>query len=244
MRSYGKTDKGIKRARNEDTIFYSDQSIGNLPNLYIIADGMGGHNAGAFASEYSVKGFVDFVKKATWDNPVKIIEDGICSVNQMVHEKSSEEEYYKMGTTFVVSTIIQKKLYIGNIGDSRLYIIRNKEIQKITKDHSLVEEMVHTGHLTEDEANSHPKKNIITRAIGAEKTIIVDIYEVELESDDLILMCSDGLTNMLSHKEISNILEDGSFLEDKVKQLISRANELGGNDNISVIIIKTDIDER
>ncbi|TCK98333.1 protein phosphatase [Natranaerovirga hydrolytica] len=237
MKSYGRTDKGIQRDKNEDAIFYSDKPVGKLPNLYIIADGMGGHKAGAFASEYAVKEFIEFVKMSHKDNPTEIIEEGIQCINQLVHEKSEQEAYYKMGTTFVVATVTEEELYIGNIGDSRLYIIENNAINKITKDHSLVEEMIHTGHITEEEANEHPDRNVITRAIGAQPSIEVDIYKIKLKANNKILMCSDGLTNMLSEETVNQIINEANEDKDKVDHLINKANELGGTDNISVILM-------
>lgn len=237
MRSFGKTDKGIQRAKNEDTIFRSDTSVGLLPNLYIIADGMGGHKSGAFASDYAVNSFVKFVKNINDSNPVSIIKKGIKDINYLLHEKSSTDDiYYRMGTTFVVATIIDDKLYIGNIGDSRLYII-NKAIHKITKDHSLVEELIHTGYITEDEAQEHPEKHVITRAVGIEPYIEVDIYQINLNKEDNILMCSDGLTNMLKEEEIQKMLKETTDIKKTVELLIDKANQNGGNDNISVIII-------
>lgn len=242
MISFGKTDKGKKRKRNEDAIFYSDHPIGCLTNLYIIADGMGGHKAGAFASDFAVHSFVDFVKKfnVTEQNkvPICIIDEGINYINNILHKKAEKDIHlYKMGTTFVVATIVENKLYIGNIGDSRLYII-NHTIQRITKDHSLIEEMIHTGYITREQAKEHPDRHIITRAVGIENNVKADIFEIPLKNDDIVLMCSDGLTSMLDDQEIKNIIVNNKELEKSVNQLINMANEKGGNDNISVIVIK------
>jgi protein phosphatase len=240
MRSFGKTDKGIQRNSNEDVIFFSDHPVGQLPNLYIIADGMGGHNAGLVASENAVKSFLSYVIETNKKNPIEVFKEGIQRSNALIFEKAeAEEQYYRMGTTFIVCAFLENKLYIGNIGDSRLYTIY-KDINKITKDHSLVEEMLHKGHITETEAKNHPERHVITRAVGIDATIDVDTYEIPLEGNEMVLMCSDGLTNMLDDKIIYNILKEDMDIESKVKQLIQQANENGGNDNISVILIEWD----
>lgn len=237
MKSFGRTDKGLKRIRNEDAIFYTDNAIGNLPNLYIVADGMGGHKGGEFASQFAVINFVKYVENHNSNNPVIIFDEGIKLINQFIHDKSTNnEDLYKMGTTFVVATVIQGILYIANVGDSRLYILNDK-MKKITKDHSLVEEMLHNGLISPDEANKHPDKHIITRAIGAEKEIQVDLFEVELEINDSILMCSDGLTNMIEEKNIYDLIKSKEEQTEVVNELINKANINGGSDNISVIII-------
>ena len=239
MKSYGKTDKGVVRNQNQDYIFYSDNPVGNLPNLYILADGMGGHNAGAFASSYAVNSYVSYVKNIEEVNLVNIIQKGIKFVNKLVYNKAeTNKQYSKMGTTFVVATITDDFLYIGNVGDSRLYII-DSDISKITKDHSLVEEMLDIGFITEEEAKNHPKKNIITRAVGVEEEIEVDIYKISYNLGDTILMCSDGLTNMVEDETINNIIQTEKNITVLVDKLVEKANVNGGTDNISVIIIKS-----
>ncbi len=144
-----------------------------------------------------------------------------------------------MGTTFVVATIIDKILYVANIGDSRLYVIGKEEIRQVTEDHSLVEAMVKQGELNPEEAKVHPNKNIITRALGANDTVEPDFFEVNLEDEDIVLMCSDGLTNMLEDETIAQIIrENQDDLKTAAETLVRCANENGGKDNIAIIIIK------
>lgn len=233
------TDKGLSRRSNQDYAFASMEPIGKLANLFIVADGMGGHKAGDFASYYSVSTFVNNVKNSTKDLPISIITDSIKATNISVIEKAaSEQELEGMGTTFVVATISDNHLYVANIGDSRLYIIDDK-IRQITRDHSLVEEMVEMGNINRKDARFHPNKNIITRAIGINYEIKPDIFELVLEKGNIVLMCSDGLTNMLSDEEIMSIVASSrDRLDESVQTLIDRANEEGGMDNISVILVK------
>ena len=233
------TDTGIQRSKNEDYVFISEEPVGNLPNLFIVADGMGGHNAGEFASSYGVETFIENIKKNTNDKPITIICDSIKAANISLIEKTLDAEELKgMGTTFVVSTLYGNHLYVANIGDSRLYII-DDTIRQVTKDHSLVEEMAQDGKITNEEARNHPNKNIITRAMGISPKVVPDVFEVSLEKGDIILMCSDGLTNMLDDKEIMNIvIGNTDRLDFAIETLVDRANEEGGKDNISIIIVK------
>ncbi len=236
MISYGRTDIGRVRSINQDNIFFSDESVGRLPNLYIVADGMGGHKAGDFASDYAVKNFVEKVKKCKSSNPITIIKKCVSEVNQEIVElANSNEEYQGMGTTFVVAIVLKGKLYVANVGDSRLYIINNK-IKQITLDHSLVEELIRTGQLERRKGRYHPEKNIITRAIGVGEEVVLDFFEIILEPDDRILMCSDGLSNMVDDDEVRDIVMEHSLPKESVEQLINRANYYGGKDNIGVVI--------
>ncbi len=239
MESISITNIGLKRKTNQDFVFISEEPVGKLDNLFIVADGMGGHNAGDFASKYSVDKFVDHVKANTSDIPISIIRDAIEATNEAILEKTKHNEELKgMGTTFVVATIFGEHLYVANVGDSRLYII-DEGIRQITKDHSLVQEMIETGKLDQDDVRTHPNKNVITRAIGADKRIVVDFFEVNLQKGSIILMCSDGLTNMLKDEEIMNIVvNNNDRLDVAIESLVDRANEQGGKDNISIIIVK------
>ncbi|MDF2820770.1 MAG: Serine/threonine protein phosphatase [Clostridiales bacterium] len=239
MEVYGITDIGQKRTNNQDYIFYSGEKIGNLPNLFIVADGMGGHNAGDQASSIAVKNFIEFVDNTDLYSITDILKIGIKEMNSIVYKLSMEnEEFTGMGTTFVVAVIDYGTLYVANIGDSRAYIVNEENINKVTIDHSFVEEMLISGQITEEEAINHPKKNRITRAIGVSDTVMVDLFEQKLNSNDYVLMCSDGLTNMLSNNEIKEILLSNTDVEEKVKNLISASNCNGGDDNISAIVIK------
>ena len=191
MHSSGRTDTGIKRNNNQDSIFFSDAPVGPLPNLYIVADGMGGHKAGDYASRYTTQRIVASVSRNPGDEPVTILKEAIETANKLLITESAEDESKRgMGTTLVAATVIGRHLVVANIGDSRLYII-NRDIRQITRDHSLVAEMVRIGEVPVSEARKHPDKNIITRAIGAGDDVDADFFEVDLDEGDRILICTD-----------------------------------------------------
>lgn len=238
MKSCCVTDVGQKRTTNQDFVYASEETIGHLPNLFVVADGMGGHRAGDMASRYTTQVILDSVRSDKEKNPVKVIRRAIEKANLKVMEKANEDAGLAgMGTTVVVATIIDRYMYVANVGDSRLYLIRDK-IKQITKDHSLVEEMVRIGEINREQARNHPDKNIITRAIGATRRVSIDFFDIRLEEDDVILMCSDGLSNMLEDKEIENIIKSGKDLPETALTLINKANQYGGRDNIAVVLIE------
>ena len=235
--SFSVTDIGKKRKLNQDFVYTSDEAVGNLPNVYIVADGMGGHNAGDYASKCTVQTMVREIKGCFEKSPIRILSKAICVANDRIRRKAREDEsLYGMGTTVVAATCLGKYLQVANVGDSRLYII-NDEIRQVTRDHSLVEEMVRMGGIDREAAKHHPDKNIITRAIGARDTIEIDFFNEELKNGDIVLLCSDGLTNMLEDEEIGRILKGAGSLEERAEKLIEAANNNGGKDNIAVIII-------
>lgn len=237
IRSFSVTDIGRKRKLNQDFVYSSDEAVGNLKNVYIVADGMGGHQAGDYASKCTVETMVREIRGCFEQSPIRILSRAIRIANDQVRRKAREDEsLYGMGTTVVAATVLGKYLQVANVGDSRLYII-NEEVRQITRDHSLVEEMVRMGGLDREAARNHPDKNIITRAIGARDTIEIDFFHEELKSGDLILMCSDGLTNMLEDEEIGRILKTPGTIEERAERLIDAANQNGGRDNIAVILI-------
>ena len=238
MKAYAITDTGIVRNINQDYIYYSLESIGCLPNLFIVADGMGGHKAGDIASRYTVKGIVEKISASAGKEPISVINTAIEQVNKEIINKAKEsEDFTGMGTTLVVSTIIDGSLKVANVGDSRLYIINNDIIQ-ITRDHSLVEEMVSMGKLDREAARTHKRKNVITRAIGGEAQVEAEMFSVELKPLDIVLMCSDGLSNMIEDSEIYKIVKNSANLQEAVLTLVNTANHNGGKDNISVILIQ------
>ncbi len=243
MISYGKTDIGMIRSINQDSIFFSDKRIGILPNLYIVADGMGGHQAGDYASAHAVSWFVEYVKNCQYVNPITILKTGIAKVNGMLLQKASEHsELRGMGTTFVAAVIIDNKLYVANIGDSRLYVIGD-EVKQITLDHSLVEELIRTGQLDRRRVRFHPEKNIITRALGTGNEAVPDFFEVILQREEKVLLCSDGLTNMVEDDEIGDIIMQKQFVDKICEQLVERANYYGGKDNIGVVVVEQALNE-
>ncbi len=235
--SFSVTDIGKKRKLNQDFVYTSNEPVGNLPNVFIVADGMGGHNAGDYASKCTVQTMVREIKGCFEKSPIRILSKAICVANDRIRSKAKEDESLTgMGTTVVAATCLGKYLQVANVGDSRLYII-NDDIRQITRDHSLVEEMVRMGGIDRETAKHHPDKNIITRAIGARDTIEIDFFYEELKNGDIVLLCSDGLTNMLEDEEIGRILKGEGSLEERAEKLIEAANNNGGKDNIAVIII-------
>lgn len=243
LRSYAITDIGLGRQLNQDFIFLSDTPVGNLPNVFIVADGMGGHKAGDFASRYAVETIVDEIKSSEEKEPADILKKAIVKANAYTRQKSEED--YKlagMGTTVVIATCIGQNLVVANVGDSRLYLVNDK-IEQITIDHSLVEEMVRNGSIDREAARNHPKKNIITRAIGVQDIVEADFFKRELNVGDMVLLCSDGLTNMVEDENIQHILKGEGSLKEKAEELVRAANNNGGSDNISLIIIEQSADE-
>jgi serine/threonine protein phosphatase PrpC len=237
LQSFSVTDIGKKRKLNQDFVYVSEGPVGNLPNVFIVADGMGGHNAGEYASKCAAETMIREIRGCFEKNPVRIMGKAIRIANDQIRRKAKEDlSLYGMGTTVVAATCLGHYLQVANVGDSRLYIA-NEEIRQITRDHSLVEEMIRMGTIDRETARSHPDKNIITRAIGALDTVEIDFFHEELKPGDIVLMCSDGLTNMLEDEEIEKILKERLSLEEKAKKLVEAANDNGGKDNIAVILI-------
>ncbi|MDD6716270.1 MAG: Stp1/IreP family PP2C-type Ser/Thr phosphatase [Firmicutes bacterium] len=237
MKSFSVTDIGRKRKMNQDFVFNSDKPVGNLPNLYIVADGMGGHRAGDYASRFSVQEMVKLVQKQESTSVREIIDLSLHTVNSRLHVISeTNKDMRGCGTTFVCATAKENLLYAANVGDSRLYIA-GEELRQVTVDHSLVEEMILAGSLDEAGARRHPEKNVITRAVGVEDYLDIDFFTAELRRGELVLMCTDGLTNMLEDQDILQILRQGNTLEEKAAALVRAANGNGGTDNISVLLV-------
>lgn len=238
MRSFGVTDVGKKRKMNQDYLFFSDEPVGCFSNLYIVADGMGGHKAGDKASSYAVTRFVELAKKTEENHPFMAMESLIHQVNtELFRIAAQQEEYEGMGTTFVAATVWDHMVYVMNIGDSRLYFYDGNTLRQITMDHSLVEELVRAGELQPEESKNHPQKNIITRAVGVHDTIKPDFFRVPMERKQMILLCSDGLSNMVDDTMIEEILSNReNTMEEKVEQLKEEALFFGGIDNIAVVI--------
>jgi len=227
---------------NQDFYYCSPEPVGPLPNLFIVADGMGGHQAGDYASRYAIEIFIDYIRGSSGDNLIKLVDRGLALANSRVYEKSCEDSSLAgMGTTMVVAYIDGSQLYVANIGDSRLYLV-GTEINQVTEDHSYVEAMVKAGELTKEQARIHPDKNVITRAIGVSPTVKADFFEVDLAHGDRALICSDGLSNMISDERLYDILTNNDP-EQAVDLLISEARDNGGYDNITAMVIVPDIEE-
>ncbi len=236
MEYFSKTDIGRKREVNQDYVFATDQPVGNIPNLLIVADGMGGHKAGDYASKYTTETVVDTLKNTAITGPKAMFEEAIKLANTRIIEKAASDVNLEgMGTTLVVATVIEHTLYFANVGDSRLYVV-GEEIKQLSKDHSLVEEMVRLGGIKEDEAKHHPDKNIITRAIGAKDDVEMDFFEYRLVPGEIVLMCTDGLSNMVEDEDVLRIIKGSRDLPEAVNRLIEQANKNGGKDNIGIVL--------
>ena len=229
MKSFSLTDVGQVRSQNQDYVYASEQPIGNLPNLFVLADGMGGHNAGDFASRCAVSVIEASVKKDMSFNPIKIMRHAIEEANEKIHELAKADAGKAgMGTTLVAVTVVGYYAYVANVGDSRLYISGEQGLVQITRDHSWIAEMVMRGELSKEEARNHPDKNIITRALGASEEVDIDFFDVQLEEKNRILL----------DEEIQKILGDSPDIVQSGRQLVATANTNGGRDNISVILIE------
>lgn len=243
MQYYGMSDIGKKRKENQDRIYLPEDN--SELKLFILADGMGGANAGSVASSTAI----DFIQKYIFEKwklisldreaIENLIDEAISEANNFVYDKSkSKNEYAGMGTTIIVAIAYKNKIYIGHIGDSRVYRVRKNIIRQLTKDHSYVEALVQSGSITKEEAKVHPQKNVLLKVLGCEKNVKPDIITKGFLKGDALLICSDGLTNMLDTDEIYDvILENIDNPELACQTLIKNANREGGYDNISVILI-------
>lgn len=239
MKTFSMTHVGRRREMNQDYMFTSETAVGNLPNLFLVADGMGGHAAGDYASRFTVGKVVDFARASDRKEPVAVLKDAINRANELLFAEANEDsEKAGMGTTIVAAVVEDYHLYTANIGDSRLYIVNQERITQITRDHSLVEEMVRMGEMRKAEAKDHPDKNIITRAIGVFPEVSADFFETDLEPGDTILLCSDGLTNMVEDEEIRRLILGQRDIVEKAEKLVETANRNGGRDNITVVLIE------
>ncbi len=232
------TNIGQKRRVNQDSYLVQENPVGNLPDLFVVADGMGGHRAGDYASRFTVERLRTKIESAPETDMRSMVTRVLHEINTELRTiAASDEAYYGMGTTCVLCTIDGSRLQVANIGDSRLYIAGKDGMRQVTVDHSLVEEMVLAGGISEASARIHPDKNIITRAIGAENGLNIDFFAAQLSEGELVLMCTDGLTNMVEDRRISAVLKEEATLEEKVRKLVSEANRNGGRDNITALLV-------
>lgn len=233
------TDPGKIREHNEDSVIALKNSSGEV--LMAVADGMGGHRGGEIASSIAIshigKRFSEISSIGNKEDAINWIKDVVSEANVLIYKYTSENpESTGMGTTLVLSVLTPDFLLFGNIGDSSGYVFKHDRIHKMTTDHTLVNLLVKSGELTEEEAKNHPRKNVLMRALGATTTVEMDIIEVETDVDG-IMLCSDGLTNMLDDEQIAKVLSESSGIEDKLKKLIVKCNNRGGTDNISVAFL-------
>ena len=237
---FAKTDIGKAREINQDYYYISDDT--EIPQLYILADGMGGYKGGEIASSLAAESAARYIKSNFSSNLIekeeilKLVENAVEYANMVVYEKSKEvEELEGMGTTLEICLIYNNKAYIGHVGDSRIYRIRKDVIRKLTKDHSYVQKLIEDKKITREEAKYHPKKNMLTKALGCTPYVEPDIRARNFEKGDIFIMCSGGLTNMVDEKQIYDIVTRD--IEKAAEELVNEANAAGGYDNITVIII-------
>jgi len=241
----GYTDTGLRREYNQDHIGF-DQELG----IAVLADGMGGHKAGEVAAHMAVKFVLEKLRKfVLQENSVSItgsqllefVSNTISSSNAEIYSAQESEEAYKgMGTTIVATVVIGTQVYVGHVGDSRLYLYRSRTLQRLTKDHSLAQDLIDRGFYTEREARSANVGHVVTRALGSRPEVEVEANDEQLQAYDLLLLCSDGLTDMVSDWQIAEIIDENiADLEIAAKKLIALANHYGGKDNISVILMQT-----
>ena len=239
MKTFSETRAGQNRSINQDCFLCEEEAVGELPNLFIVADGMGGHNGGDFASRFCIENVKDYILNNKGDSIISIIRTAIKAANEGIREKTKEDEELKgCGTTVVLATIKDDILYIANIGDSRLYVVQNGKLSQITEDHSVVEEMIKSGIIKKEEARFNPHKNKVTRALGAEPDVEADFFEVKLEKGDRVLLCSDGVSNMMDERHIEEISGADKELSEICRILIETAVNNGGKDDATVAMIE------
>lgn len=235
MRLCGKTDIGKVRQQNEDFWVFDP------PHFMMIADGMGGHAAGEIASCMAARSVMLYLREADRIDET-VLRDAIAYANRKIYQTScSNESYSGMGTTMILCYEADDTIHWAHVGDSRLYLYRDRTLHQITQDHSFVGELQRSGQITKEEAKVHPRRNLLTRAVGAELEIEVDTGTFPITADDSLLLCTDGLTNMVTEQEIAVLIDEHKDnQQEAIDALIATANERGGNDNITVILAKKD----
>ncbi len=240
MKIVAKTDIGLKRTSNQDSY-----AAGELPGSVawaVVCDGMGGTNGGNLASSTAVKIISERISSSyrqgmSFTSIKNMFMSAIIAANVSVYEKAKENsELSGMGTTVVVAIVADERVYVAHAGDSRAYILSSGKLHQLTKDHSFVQEMVDSGRLTPDEAREDPRKNLITRALGISEDLRIDFCEEEISENDVLLICTDGLTNYVEPEEIYELTDDGKFYE-FAERLVNRANHNGGGDNVTVVTV-------
>ncbi len=229
-----KSDVGVVRSLNEDYAAYIEEED---YKLYVVADGMGGHNAGEVASEMAVNAVKLYVKDNYKRDGSNVLENAILFANEKIYDKARcDSEYKGMGTTLVAALIYEDNVIVANVGDSSCFGIIDHDIIKITKDHSLVQELIDSGSITEEEGRNHPKKNVITRALGTNNVVKVDIFKIDINAYDKYLLCTDGLSNEVLKEEILREISDINDYNTACDKLVLLAKNRGGRDNITVLL--------
>ncbi|MBR0491449.1 MAG: Stp1/IreP family PP2C-type Ser/Thr phosphatase [Clostridia bacterium] len=242
IQAYAKSDVGKVREQNQDSYYISEPL--DKVQLFIIADGMGGYNGGEIASSLAVQSAKNYIENnfessdKDKESIIQLVASALEYANMVVYEKSKEnEELSEMGTTMDICLIYNNKAYIGHVGDSRVYRIRKEFIRKLTQDHSYVQKLVKDGTITQEEAQHHPQKNMLMKALGCNAFVEPDVMIKGFQKDDILLMTTDGLTNLVSKDHLFETVK-AENLEQVPKKLVEQANNNGGYDNITVIIIK------
>lgn len=240
MKIFAKTDVGKVREMNQDYYYISNES--DELKIFILADGMGGYKGGEIASELATISAKSYIEsnfnqiEHTKEEIMKLVKSAAEYANMIVYEKSREnKELEGMGTTLEIVVVYENRAYIGHVGDSRIYRIRDKFMRRLTNDHSYVQKLVKDGKITKEEAEQHPKKNMLMKALGCTAFLEPDVAVKGFQKNDILVMCSDGLTNMVSDEEIYKVVKDDIYVS--ARDLIDKANENGGVDNITVIIL-------
>ena len=240
-----KSDVGQRRKVNEDAAGYFE-SKNNIP-LMMVCDGICGHNAGEIASAMALMSIGQAWEKTEFNDIEEVYQwliQKITEANEAIFTRSAQyEDLYGMGTTVVVASIIGNQLMIANVGDSRAYVLRNFQLKQLTEDQSLVNALLKSGEITPEEAENHPNKNIVTQSLGVTSVVEIDFVRMTVKEDDTLLLCSDGLSDMLSLEEIRNVMNHYSDIEKQVEKAVEAANEAGGRDNITVAIAKIQLQE-
>ena len=245
MKFAAKSDRGMVRSINEDS-FNIIAGYPGLPACFVVADGMGGHNSGEIASRMAV----DFISSTILQSPGLLSDEGkmpdavqdiIQRANAVVYESSKQEgPNFGMGTTLILAVASGKKMHVGHIGDSRAYMARDGRLKRLTSDHTYIAELIKKGTITEEEAMTHPKRSVLTKALGCEENILADINSFDCKAGDTFLICTDGLSNELREEEINEILQRNEEPGHICGELVRKANEKGGEDNITVVVVKCD----
>lgn len=240
-----KSDVGQRRKVNEDAAGYFE-SKNNIP-LMMVCDGIGGHNAGEIASAMALMSIGQAWEKTEFNDIEEVYQwliKKITEANEAIFTRSAQyEDLYGMGTTVVVASIIGNQLMIANVGDSRAYMLRNFQLKQLTEDQSLVNALLKSGEITPEEAENHPNKNIVTQSLGVTSSVEIDFVRMTIKNEDTLILCSDGLSDMLSLEEIRNVMNHYSDVEQQVEKAVQEANEAGGRDNITVAIAKIQLQE-
>ena len=239
------TNPGQVRDHNEDSVTIVKNGSGEI--LMAVADGMGGHKGGEIASSIAIthigKRFTDISSVGNKEEAINFLKEIVSEANMLLYKYTEDNpESVGMGTTIVIALLTKEFLLFGNIGDSSGFVIKDKKLYKITNDHTLVNLLVKSGEITEEEAKNHPRKNVLMRALGANISVEMDVFDVERDVS-AVLLCSDGLTNMLNEEQIEKVLDSDIDIDAKVQKLINKANNRGGTDNISVAYLQKEENE-